>query len=450
MRLFYFLLKFFLQYALRIYYPNQKRINPPKSMLGRTIYVSNHPASFMDPLVIGVLQRPSVFFMTRSDVFTRFSKPFLWLCQMLPIYRQHDGEDTKKKNQETFSRSTNVLKYGRNLLIFGEGFTDDTFIRRLKPVKKGAVRMGFSSLEALNWKKKIYLAAIGINYSEPNKMRSDLLISNSERICLNDYRKDYEENANKTINELTKKLELMMRAQITHVENKNWTDFHESVMRIMRNGMHPSDYKSNLSLENRWKNSKALADWMNQQDLDSNPELVKLKEELDAYFKLQKKMRIEERIIARLLRKNSSSRVQELIYLICMWPVAIIGLFHCFIPYIFVKRFVEKSFKRAVFWSSVKMILACFAIGLLNIPIVWVMNHFLFQYYLPEYSALVYYFLIPIFGLAAYVYNQKRKDYLELGRMRKIDKRELFALRHSLKVAIREFIPLYKKKIVKF
>lgn len=92
-------------------------------------------------------------------------------------------------------------------MIFGEGFTDDTFIRRLKPVKKGAVKIGFITLEELNWKKKIYIAAVGCNYSDPNQMRSDVLISTSEKICLNDYREEFEENPNKTITQLTRRIE---------------------------------------------------------------------------------------------------------------------------------------------------------------------------------------------------------------------------------------------------
>jgi 1-acyl-sn-glycerol-3-phosphate acyltransferase len=95
----------------------------------------------MDPLVVASLRLPIVFFMTRSDVFTPISRPLLWASHMLPIYRQHDGEDTKAKNEEVFQKCSRILSFGRNLLIFGEGFTDDTFVRRLKPVKKGAVRI---------------------------------------------------------------------------------------------------------------------------------------------------------------------------------------------------------------------------------------------------------------------------------------------------------------------
>jgi len=143
---FYAIIYAVLSYTLRIFYPRRLTVNGPKERLGSTIYVSNHTASFMDPLVVARFAKPIVFFMTRSDVFTKTTTPFLTAVHMLPIYRQHDGEDTKKKNEEVFERCSTILKKGKNLLIFGEGFTDDVFIRRLKPVKKGAVRIGFLTL----------------------------------------------------------------------------------------------------------------------------------------------------------------------------------------------------------------------------------------------------------------------------------------------------------------
>mgnify|MGYP000029100951 CR=1 FL=1 len=84
--------------------------------------------------------------------------------------------NTKEKNNEVFIKCTETLLRNRSLLIFGEGVTDDKFIRRLKSIKKGALRIGFTTLEACNWKEKVYVAAIGCNYSNPSRFGSDLLI----------------------------------------------------------------------------------------------------------------------------------------------------------------------------------------------------------------------------------------------------------------------------------
>lgn len=423
MRFLYLLLYFTLPYSLRLYYPKQRVVNKPRKHFGRTIYVSNHAASFMDPLIVGSMLRPIVFFMTRSDVFTKALKPILWMAHMLPIYRQHDGEDTKAKNDETFKKCTQILKGNRNLLIFGEGFTDDVFIRRLKPVKKGAARIGFGSLEAMNWEKEVFIAAIGINYSDPNYLGGSVLVSNGEPICLNDYKADYLENPSRAVNEVTKRIELDLQAQITHVEDADWVFFHEHVSRLQRNGMHPEDPIRNISLLQKWKNSKALAAWMNAQNLNENQELVTLKNELDAFFKKTKKQKIKDSYLRKIEEKKSN--LLPWISLILLFPLMLLGAIHCYLPYKLIKNFTEKSFKRAVFWSSVKMMLGAVAIGLFNIPLVLLLNHFVF---IPLFFDLktinlfipwIYYFTIPIFGVIAYRWFQTAQDLTAMARLRK-------------------------------
>jgi 1-acyl-sn-glycerol-3-phosphate acyltransferase len=429
MRLLYFLLKIFLQYPLRLIFSKIKFVNADKLFFGRTIYVCNHPASFLDPLVIAVLQRPIVFFMTRSDVFKPLLKPILWAAQMLPIYREHDGEDTKSKNDAVFNKCTNILKYGRNLMIFGEGFTDDVFIRRLKPVKKGAARIGFGSLVALNWEKKIYMKAVGTNYSDPNYLGGQILISNSVKICLNDYKEMYEQNSSKAINEITKRIENLLQNQITHVENKDWVFFHEHVARLKKFGLDPVDTDFSIPLKKRWQNSREFALWMNAQNLDENIELTELKKELDAFFRLIKKMKLEERFLNEFSQTKKLSTSSELMKLIFLSPFVLIGLINFYPPYIFVKRFAEKSFKRRVFWSSVKMMFGFLLIAFWNMPIMYVLNYFVIKNGL---ISLGIYLILPIFGRISYGWKRTLKTYLTKKKLQKADLSSILDKRSKL------------------
>jgi hypothetical protein len=438
MRFFYFLLYITLKYALRIFFPRQKVINGPKAFFGRTIYVSNHAASFMDPLIVASLRRPIVFFMTRSDVFTTFTKPFLWAAHMLPIYRQLDGGDTKEQNAKVFEKCSKILSFGRNLLIFGEGFTDDVFVRRLKPVKKGAIRIGFTALENMNWKKKVYVAAVGCNYSDPNRLGSDILVSTSEKFCLNDYKEQYIENPNKTITDLTRKLELMMQEQITHVNDLKWASFHENVMRITRKGMNAEDSDTAIPLEKRWKYSKKLANWLNGLNQDELEKLEPLKKDLEGYFSLLKKMRIREKLLFEFNDKGKFSKVQEILTMVFLFPFAILGLIHAGVPYILIKRFVEKKFRRKVFWGSVKLLLGKIVIGLVNIPVIFAFYHWVYPSY---WMALLYYSLIGLFGLAAYKWFKAFSSYKEKTALSKVDLSKFLMRRKKLIEDIHIHIP---------
>jgi 1-acyl-sn-glycerol-3-phosphate acyltransferase len=436
MRFLYLLVKIFAQYSIRIYFPRILKINAPKKIYGRTIYVSNHPASFMDPVLLGTLQRPSVFFMTRSDIFTPIMKPILWLAQMLPIYRQLDGDGAVGKNAEVFKATSNVLKGGRNLLIFGEGFTDDVFIRRLKPIKKGPARIGFIALEAMNWGKNVYVSMIGINYGQPNYLGGDVVIANSERFCLNDYYDVYKENPNRAITEVTRRIEVMLKPLITHVENKEWAEFHEQVMQIRRNGLHPENTDLSIPLQQRYENSKQLAAWINQQDLE-NEELITLKKEADTYFRLQKRLGLSEKYVFEKASTGKLTIGKEHFYLITALPIALLGAAHLLVPYLLVKKFTEKTFKRPVFWSSVKMMVGMLVMALFTWPIVALLNAYLIH---NGWLSLVYFFTIPLFGIVAYNWKRKLVDFQTKRKLNNMDLKEFIQKRKALEEKIKLLI----------
>ena len=225
MRFLYLFLWFAFQYSFRLYFRKIKIINPSDYFFGRTIFVSNHQGSFMDPLIIASQRKPVVYFMTRSDVFNKFTRPILWAVHMLPIYRQRDGVDTKEKNAKIFEKTNRVLFRKRNILIFGEGFTDDRIQRRLHPIKKGPARIGFSALDYCNWEKEIFIQGLGVNYTDFNLRGSDVLIAAGTKIRLNDFREEFEENSAKAITEVTRLLEADMRTLLLMFMIRSWQIF---------------------------------------------------------------------------------------------------------------------------------------------------------------------------------------------------------------------------------
>lgn len=440
MRPAYILLKFILKYTLWIYYPRVRIVNKPKKKFARTIFASNHAASFMDPLVIASFQPPIVFFMTRSDVFTPLLKPILWAAHMLPIYRSIDGEDTKAKNEKVFKKCYNVLKYGRSLLIFSEGFTDDVFIRRLKPIKKGAVRIGFGACEALDWKKPIYVRTVGVNYSDPNHVGSDVVISNGDPICLNDYKSEYLEQPNKVINELTKLVEKDLQSQLTDVRNKDWSDMHEHIMRMTKKGMNAVDADKSIPLLQRWQYSKNLAHWINKQEnISENKNLIQLREGLKEYFDELKSLGVNEKQVQ--ARSNDRfSLFKERLFFVLLFPITLFGLIHNYLPYKLIKNFVEKSFKRPVFWGSVKMLLGAIAFGIYNLIIVLLLHFFVYE---NAVFWFFYFFIItPLTGLIAYNYFKRYKNNQKMKMLFRKDLTSIMSKRAKLIEDIERLIPV--------
>ena len=390
--------------------------------------------------MLGALSKSIFNFMTRSDVFKWWLKPFLWLAHMLPIYRQHDGENTQEKNKTVFNRVNRTLANGRNILIFGEGFTDDTPIRGLKPIKKGAVRMGLTALEGCNWEKKIYLASIGINYTDRNTIGSELLVEYGGEICLNDYRKDFEENTPKAINDITKKLEGMMQDCVIYVADKSNYALLENIMQITRKGFNHANHDDTIALKARFEYSKKLAHWINENATEDNEAINQLKKELNAYFSLEKRMQIQDRFVFESATSKTVSRSKELFLLTTAWPIAILGAIQGFIPYFLAKKLTEKIMKRKVFWGSVKMLLGKVFGTIYSLPIViWLTKN-----YFPHWSFGVIYFLFvaPVLWKISYDYGTWFKEYLLKGKMKYADLSKFVTKRQQLAQQIAALVPV--------
>ncbi|MEY4288112.1 MAG: hypothetical protein RLZZ30_200 [Bacteroidota bacterium] len=437
MRTLYFIFNIFLNYSLRLYFRNIRLVNSTKSRFSRTIFVSNHPSAFMDPLIVSVLRKPIVFFMTRSDVFSKWSTPFLSSAHMIPIYRQNDGVNAVEKNKETFRKATEVLNRNRSLLIFGEGLTDDIFERRLKPLKKGAVRIGFTALEATNWEKEIRIVGIGCNYSNPGVMRSDILMAESEPIILNDYKDAYLENPSKTINELNRVVEAHLISVITNIELDSDFEFHEQVMMLTRSGMSPLCYDQHIPLEKRWRYSQELAKFINQFKGDYPNELRQLSQDVKAYFEKLKENQLSEEV---LYRRKNSNQVVRLLQLIILFPIALLGFVHAYTPYIIIKRFVEKSFKRKVFWCSVKMVVTMVLMQLINLPLLFILPGLLSVGFWPVFA---YYLSIGLIGLIWY--NWRKQFFMFISdskQSNEASETQLWEERATLILRIEQTIPV--------
>ena len=376
MRPLYFIFWLGLGFAFRLFFKRVLQVRPSKTRFGRTIFVSNHPSAFLDPLVIARLRKPVIYFMTRSDVFNKFTKPLFWLAHMLPIYRQQDGGNSQEKNKKVFKKATQALARNRNLLVFGEGITDDIFERRLKPIKKGAIRIGFTALEDLNWSVEIKVQGLGINYTNPGVLRSEVLIAGAEPIVLNDYKDAYLENPSKVITELNRELETRMQAQITHVQTDENVILHDRIMMLTRKGMHVDCFDPQLSLEARWAYSQALATKLNNGSLAAASNWNELEASIDNYFTAQDKIQIKEAELYNY-KLNSSWRQNTILQLIGWFPIFLLGLVHIALPYLFVKRFVEKSFKRRVFWSGAKMGMLLVLIPVWNLILLGIATNFI-------------------------------------------------------------------------
>jgi hypothetical protein len=124
--------------------------------------------------------------------------------------------------------------------------------------------------------------------------------------------------------------------------------------------------------------------------------------------------------------------------MILLAPLAALGILHCGIIYFLVKRFVEKTFKRRVFWGSVKLLIAKISLGLINIPVIFLFHAFVYPSY---WLGFLYYALIGIFGLSAYVWWTSFVRFQEKRKTAKVDLSKIIERRTSIQQKISELVP---------
>lgn len=112
---------------------------------GPVLFISNHPSSFMEAMLIACFQHRSLHFLVRGDMFEKnWLKPILQWTNQIPIFRQRDGFEKLRNNKSTFEYSFNKLAEGACILIFPEASTQ--MVRFLRPLQKGAARLAIGSM----------------------------------------------------------------------------------------------------------------------------------------------------------------------------------------------------------------------------------------------------------------------------------------------------------------
>lgn len=436
MRPLYLLFKITVFYIIRIYYKRFTTHNPPKKFKAKTIFTVNHASAFMDPWTAAEVQRPIVFFMTRGDIFKGWLRPILWSAHMLPIYRKaEDGDDAHKKNEVIFKTVFDIFDKKKSIFIFAEGYTDNVFVRSLKPVKKGAARLAFDYYIKHNWNTNLKVQAIGINYANPNEFRAEFLVSNSKPLNPLDYKALYLENKNKAITQFTRDIEKAMQSQIVYLKKPEWTPFFDQIFAITKKGIVHNNYDTSIPLKQRWLNMKEKAHFVNQNYNENDEKWQTLKSNLNDYFNQLKQLKLNDNWLWKNKTKKSISTFKYWLLLFFGLPLFLLGVIHNFIPYFITKRFVEKSFKRRVFWSGVKMIMGSFLDLLYNLPFIWLFYNLVYPSY---WLGILYILTVPaISGIFAYHYANNVKNLLNFIKVPKNKIASLFKHREEIEKQIK-------------
>ncbi len=336
-----------LRYALRIYFKKIYLINEQKMPVGKkTLYLLNHPTSFVDPILLATQTKAYLHFLIRGDVFKKgVALKMLNSINGIPIFRASESRHAKDKNNETFDRIAKVLHKNGSVMIMPEGSTDKR--RKLRPFKKGFAHMAMHYWKNYNL-DDINIVPVSLSYSDPTRWRSVVHIKFDDPIPLAKYVKDYEEDPVRTINTMRDDAFQIMRSNLVHIERGEDAGFVGKLLKMEHNDHTFSLLPAKDAAEDLLEKEIRTTEFVNNLDEE---DCTSIKQKTNQYFNDLKASGLSDAVIA----SSKSWNPLATILLILLAPFALVGYVANFLPIYGGKRLAYKLMKRDEFICSVKI-----------------------------------------------------------------------------------------------
>ena len=200
---------------------------------GPVVVISNHAASFLDAMLMGVMLDRPIHFYVRGDIYKKkWVKAVLGQLHMIPVYSADLSKDQMHRNADSFTRGEEVLRKGGLLLIFPEGLS--RLARNMIPLKKGVSRIILQTVQA-DPAITVKVVPIGIHYSR-HQLLSDVQLTTGVALDVGeDHRSSYAEMPSRAVNELTRDLEKILREVMLFVAQDERSDMLETQLEMFEN-----------------------------------------------------------------------------------------------------------------------------------------------------------------------------------------------------------------------
>lgn len=205
---------------------------------GPVILAANHPTAFIEPCILACFQKRKLWFLARGNLFKNsIATATLNGLHILPVFRIQDGGYSKLKvNFNTFQACAKALSKGKAIMILAEGRCIHE--KRLRPLRKGTGRIALSSLLAHPELEDIPVVPIGVNFTAPEKMRSEVYIRCGEPISTKDFLEPYREHEQKGILEFTRALGKAIDPLVVQIPDVSLDGIGELALTMSRNEQH--------------------------------------------------------------------------------------------------------------------------------------------------------------------------------------------------------------------
>lgn len=401
----YRLLKIFVGLGIRFYYKEVKVLNK-KSLVskGPMIFISNHPNTLMDAMIIGYITRQPVYFMAKGTLFN--SKLKLWLLRslkMIPINRQGEGAVKDVSNQSSFEECYQLLEKKQTLVIFPEG---TSFLeRRLRELKTGTARIALEVEKRNKGKLNVKVVPLGLIYLKAEKFRSSVLINVGKQLEVKDFVEDYKLNAGKAAKQLTERFRLNLENVLINSSNKEQEILVDELAELLSSRYL---YKRKKGVEHDVRFYKEIRDKVKDIQLEAPEKIPEIQLLVQNIQWRLRKLDVKADFLDRKFRSFMFVRqlVFSVFFLIVGLPLFMFGTWHNLIQFKITDYIVPKITKDIEYYAPIAVLLGMFLYPLAYFLYFLLMSN-LFEMTLIQ--KVGYIALMPLSGLYAYSFNKYLK-----------------------------------------
>ncbi len=329
------------------------------------IFTANHQNALMDALIMLLSVNRIMVFVARADIFKnpKIAK-ILYFLKILPIYRVRDGFETVKKTNDIINRTVNVIAEGCGMSILPEG--NHSYIRRLRPLKKGFARMAFQAEEMNNFDLDLHIMPVGIYYDSRKKYHSRIFIQFGKPLPVAPHIETYKENHPVALNAIKNELSDAMRPLVLDIRSEEYYDFYNSIRTY--NDFLPTDYKpkSKDHFHLEFLQQQKLVASLEKEEKDNPAQFKEIVQKFTEFETLLHKHRLKD--FGKTKQLGILPLLVKTFGIIVFAPISLYGILNNTLPY-YIPIWITTRLKDKQFVSSFK-----FVISMLLFPLFYIIQ----------------------------------------------------------------------------
>lgn len=375
----YNFLKIIFKLALRVFFKEYKVINKTEIPTeGPMIVVSNHPSTFMDPIIVASLLKQDARFIAKGTLFNSVFKDWAMrnIMKAIPVYRKQDNPGKSLDNDAIFEQCFQFLEQKGTLIIFPEGTSINE--RKLQDIKTGTARIALGAAARNNFKLDVKILSIGINYSDAPLFRSDVWINVEELIHVSDFQKEHQENDRNAVRLLTHKIQSNLEKNLIITDDEQEDQFIRNVEAIYKN-----ELVTHFNLDpttHGFTVTKGIEEAITHFEELDKTWVENLRQKVANYTLRLKNNKLEDRFLARDKKKEKSifaDSILRLFFLVLGFPFYIYGVVTHIIPYHLTGSMARALTNEEEYLGPIKMTVGIFLYSLFYGVMIYFFQHYI-------------------------------------------------------------------------